>query len=748
MKKINIMCNICLLTFFMCILLVLYVDGRPKRRKQSASKRHNAMVKFAKDFQLAVQTGPVSKAVKLAKKAHRYKDTLHFGSYAFAATLRGEDKILKAIFKNAKGTFDINEANKKTGGTMLHAACWAGYYKTVEYLLANGANPSLTDNQGNNAIHAILDGWNYLFLNMHGKPKNMELPRRIKDSNGHEKALIAILTRLKDSSLLDRANYKQDVPILLALKNFNIRAIKLFTDKKYYMPSLHVRDPGGRPLLNIALDTSWLLIRASKWLTKHGNVAVPVDLLQKFPNSELHNSFELIDLKAKLYNNDDDDDNLLLWNSTSYNRTKLDNILFKWHEENVLLPLLQAGCRYTLTDKLLNTPMHMAAYYGNLNAIKLLVKYFNDDNDNNKLKKTMKKENTYGRTVFENAAIGGHVNVQKFIIESQLIIHNDDDEKMKMKKPRRKIIHYNSNSDVTNTSSHVGRKESVSFEVLSNAQIDTEQRIGGWRSNSQLSVKNLPEQHCDLDILTDENKTLFPNYFKEQKPVLLRKLDDVISWPAFNKWTRDNLKNEYGDVSFSVYARTKTTSPKSFKMKMGEYLDYMNNIDNDDNNDDDDEKDLYYYQEEGTEDDELPVWLVDTKIDDQAKSIYDEDFKKFDFYNYMLEKNSKGLFSFNNYQFMIAPAKTGASPHFHNSALNLLVFGEKLWLLFPPSVAFYSTKHVHDWFREDLPILNQRGVYPLQCRQQPGDIIYVPDMWGHGVIYTKDSIGMAHLYTG
>ena len=41
----------------------------------------------------------------------------------------------------------------------------------------------------------------------------------------------------------------------------------------------------------------------------------------------------------------------------------------------------------------------------------------------------MKKENTYGRTVFENAAIGGHVNVQKFIIESQLIIHNDDDEK-------------------------------------------------------------------------------------------------------------------------------------------------------------------------------------------------------------------------------------------------------------------------------------------------------------------------------
>ena len=127
----------------------------------------------------------------------------------------------------------------------------------------------------------------------------------------------------------------------------------------------------------------------------------------------------------------------------------------------------------------------------------------------------MKKENTYGRTVFENA-YWWTCKCTKFIIESQLIIHNDDDEKMKMKKPRRKIIHYNSNSDITNISSHVGRKESVSFEVLSNAQIDTEQRIGGWRSNSQLRVKNLPEQHCDLDILTDENKTLFQIILKNK----------------------------------------------------------------------------------------------------------------------------------------------------------------------------------------------------------------------------------------
>eukprot|EP00944_MAST-04C_sp_MAST-4C-sp1_P009457 g9457.t1 len=733
------------LVFFLLLLTgnFTFTLGRPKRRR-SAADMHNAMVKFAKEFQHAVQSGSVSRAVKMAKRAKRYKDTLHFGSYAFAAVLRGEDKIVRAIFENAKGTFDINNQNKKTGGTMLHAACWAGYYKTAKFLLENGANPALTDNQGNNAAHAVLEGWNYFFLNMHGKPKDMVHPRRVKDLHGHEKTLKALLETLADFSMLDKANHKEDVPLLLAVKNFNAKALKLLlqhdgsdSSNAFYTPSLHVRDAGGRPLLNVALDTSWFLIRVSKWLTKHGNVAVPMDILQKYPKSERHDSLEMIGLKDDLLGND-----VLLWNSTSYNRTKLDNVIFKWHEKNILMPLLRAGCRYTLTDKLLSTPLHVASYYGNTVAIRSLVKQYQDDGETAKLAKHLNKENAYGRTVFENAAIGGYSSAQLFLKFLQPSAEND-----RGTRARKKVVHYDVNADNSSLASlsHIGRRESVSFEISSASLLD-EERIGGWRSSSKLSVKNLPEMHCDLDILTDENKTQFKQYFEQQKPVVLRKIDDVMKWPAFQKWTRERLKKDYGDVDFSVYARTKTTAPKSFKMNMEEYLEYMNGIGGDDQADP--SQDLYFYQEEGTEDDDLPVWLVDTKISDRAKAIHTEDFKKFDFYTYMLDKTSKGLFAFNNYQFMIAPAKTGASPHFHNSALNLLVFGEKLWLLFPPSTAFYSTKHVHDWFREDLPILNERGIYPLQCRQQPGDIIYVPDMWGHGVIYTKDSIGMAHLYTG
>ena len=41
-------------------------------------------------------------------------------------------------------------------------------------------------------------------------------------------------------------------------------------------------------------------------------------------------------------------------------------------------------------------------------------------------------------------------------------------------------------------------------------------------------------------------------------------------------------------------------------------------------------------------------------------------------------------------QFNLGPALTGAQPHFHGDAWNGLVYGLKLWLLFPPEYAFFS----------------------------------------------------------
>jgi hypothetical protein len=29
---------------------------------------------------------------------------------------------------------------------------------------------------------------------------------------------------------------------------------------------------------------------------------------------------------------------------------------------------------------------------------------------------------------------------------------------------------------------------------------------------------------------------------------------------------------------------------------------------------------------------------------------------------------------------------------------------------------------------------------------QAGDVVFVPDMWAHGLLYTRDSIGIAYLF--
>ena len=89
--------------------------------------------------------------------------------------------------------------------------------------------------------------------------------------------------------------------------------------------------------------------------------------------------------------------------------------------------------------------------------------------------------------------------------------------------------------------------------------------------------------------------------------------------------------------------------------------------------------------------------------------------------------------------------------------------------LFPPGHAFFSLKHVGEWVAEDLPKLRALGVGGskegggggggagrpgdmgsrpgmIECVQGPGDLMFVPDMWGHAVLNEEDSIAVAYEF--
>ena len=129
-------------------------------------------------------------------------------------------------------------------------------------------------------------------------------------------------------------------------------------------------------------------------------------------------------------------------------------------------------------------------------------------------------------------------------------------------------------------------------------------------------------------------------------------------------------------------------------------------------------------------------------------------------------------------QFMLGPAGSGAAPHFHGPAINMLAIGRKEWFLFAPADAFFTVRHVAQWLRDfnsSVPSSEQASaleafagaphqdgsppphlynavagapagnapVVSLRCVQLPGDAMVVPDLWGHAVLNKAVSLAIA-----
>lgn len=90
---------------------------------------------------------------------------------------------------------------------------------------------------------------------------------------------------------------------------------------------------------------------------------------------------------------------------------------------------------------------------------------------------------------------------------------------------------------------------------------------------------------------------------------------------------------------------------------------------------------------------------------------------------------------FINAQWALGGPGTGAPVHFHNTAWNVVVYGAKKWFLYPPRHKVMSNRQIYRFYETDLQrIANKTGFQPLTCVQRAGDIMIVPESWGHGVL--------------
>lgn len=96
-------------------------------------------------------------------------------------------------------------------------------------------------------------------------------------------------------------------------------------------------------------------------------------------------------------------------------------------------------------------------------------------------------------------------------------------------------------------------------------------------------------------------------------------------------------------------------------------------------------------------------------------------------------------------QFYLGGPGSGSPIHWHNNALNYNVYGTKLWTLFPPPSAIYSRLHTQVDSNKYARLVAGDGV--LHCIQRTGDVMFVPEGWGHGVLNLEVSVGYARGFT-
>ena len=113
-------------------------------------------------------------------------------------------------------------------------------------------------------------------------------------------------------------------------------------------------------------------------------------------------------------------------------------------------------------------------------------------------------------------------------------------------------------------------------------------------------------------------------------------------------------------------------------------------------------------------------------------------------------------------QFYLGGAFSGAQPHWHGHAWNWLVHGRKRWFLWPPEHAIYTQRHVLETLGEQKEQQQPRAMEQqgrtkghrppgpqttpsaaLVCEQQAGEVLVVPELWGHATVNLQTSIGWA-----
>ncbi len=252
-------------------------------------------------------------------------------------------------------------------------------------------------------------------------------------------------------------------------------------------------------------------------------------------------------------------------------------------------------------------------------------------------------------------------------------------------------------------------------------------------------------QIVSLKMIEHKDGTNLQGNFNDfAKPCIITGLTN--GWPAKaqNRWSFENLKEFYGNVSFSCWNCLDIDDP-IVNMTMNEYIDnyiYDRSLHN--------EQTMLYLNDKFFER-SCPQMTKDYSI----PSIFAE-------YGRFTDTASFAK------RVLVGPSSSHTYMHIDNlytSAWNTVVVGRKYWIMIQPKVrptpAVGESSEQKPWHDCAEDEVMKKGTIPQMIAhlqetepdrffytfvQHPGDTVFIPAQWFHAVVNIDDTVGVSHAF--
>lgn len=246
---------------------------------------------------------------------------------------------------------------------------------------------------------------------------------------------------------------------------------------------------------------------------------------------------------------------------------------------------------------------------------------------------------------------------------------------------------------------------------------------------------------CGIDAVEEmDEETFWREYVLQRRPVLIKR--GATRWPAFKRWKNiEYLKQHLGNFQYEFttipYASLFGVLQSSAAIQFSDFLSSVFKKE--------EMKEIEISPLNGDETmplshESIPLYLFTPQPLLDA-TVLRSDFPKLPHFARPSPRLQQLLrLRLNDAQLYIGGVGSGSPVHFHAASLNANFMGIKRYVLLPPENSVYSTVPVAKWSRSTV----QRPI--LKCVQMPGDILFIPSLWGHGVENIKATVGIAQEF--